>query len=73
MPEHKPKFRKKGLSCVFYQKLQRSVEDSFLCVGDDDWPPCEDFGYCWALEQVHGVPKPHVPAEPKRPFVSEAA
>ncbi len=70
MPQVK---KRKVPRCPFYQKMQRSVTDSFLCTGSGFWEPCERYEECLAWEERHGVPEPYIPAEPKRPFVSEAA
>ncbi len=70
-----PKTSKRDARCPrgLYSQLQRSVTSSFLCTGDEFWDPCPEYPRCLARELQYGVPEPHIPAEPKRPFVSEAA
>jgi len=47
--------------CTFYQKMQRSAKDSFLCVGGGFWDRCADYAVCRLLEIRFGEPKPYVP------------
>jgi hypothetical protein len=64
---------KKKRHCPFYQKMQRSVRDSFLCTGGEFWDPCSKFKVCLENERKHGVPEPWVPNAPKDKSESEKA